>query len=71
MNIVVIILFCAIPMLAWAATLLAMKGYELDGARVKEIQAVNAARKAYIADGHSIEEAMAVYKTMADVEKNA
>ena len=69
MNWVVIILFCAIPMLAWAATLLAMKGYELDGARVKEIQAVNAARKAYIAAGHTIEEAMDVYKTLADVEK--
>ena len=71
MNWVVIILFCAIPMLAWAATLLAMKGYELDGARVKEIQAINAARKAYIAAGHSIEEAMDVYKTVEDVEKKS
>ena len=68
MNWAVIICFCIIPMLAWVATLIAMKGYELDGARIKEIQAVNGARKAYIAAGHTIEEAMAVYQTTADVE---
>ena len=59
MNWVVIALFCLIPMLAWAMTLWAMKGYELDGARIKTIQAVNAARKAAIADGMSVEDAMA------------
>ena len=37
-------------MLAWVATLWAMKGYELDGKRIKEIQATNTARKAYIAE---------------------
>lgn len=58
MNWVVIALFCLIPMLAWAMTLWAMKGYELDGARIKTIQAVNAARKAAIADGMSVEDAM-------------
>ena len=36
-----------------------MKGYSLDGKRVKTIQAVNAARKAAVADGMSMEEAMA------------
>ena len=59
MNWVVIALFCLIPMCAWALTLWAMKGYELDGARIKTIQAVNAARKAAIADGMSVEDAMA------------
>lgn len=59
MNWVVIALFCLIPMLAWALTLWAMKGYELDGARIKTIQAVNAARKAAITDGMSVEDAMA------------
>ena len=59
MNWVVIVLFCLIPMLAWALTLIAMKGYSLDGKRVKTIQAVNAARKAAVADGMSMEEAMA------------
>ncbi len=59
MNWVVIALFCLIPMLAWALTLIAMKGYSLDGKRVKTIQAVNAARKAAVAEGMSMEEAMA------------
>ena len=58
MNLVVIVLFCIIPMLAWAATLIAMRGYELDGKRVKTIQAVNAARKQAVANGMSMEEAM-------------
>ena len=59
MNWVVIALFCLIPMLAWALTLIAMKGYSLDGEKVKTIQAVNAARKAAVAGGMSMEEAMA------------
>ena len=58
MNWVVIALFCIVPMVAWAATLLAMRGYELDGKRVKTINAVNAARKAAIAKGMSMETAM-------------
>lgn len=59
MNWVVIALFCLIPMAAWALTLFAMKGYALDGEKVKTIQAVNAARKAAVADGMPMEEAMA------------
>ena len=55
MNMVVIILFCVIPM---AATLIAMRGYSLTGERMKEIQAVNAKRKEAIASGMSLEEAM-------------
>ena len=58
MNWVVIALFCLVPMAAWAVTLLAMRGYELDGKRIKTINAVNAARKAAIAAGMSREEAM-------------
>ncbi len=58
MNWVVIALFCIVPMVAWLLTLWAMKGYELDGKRVKTIQAVNAARKAAIADGMSLETAI-------------
>ena len=49
MNGVVIVLFCVIPMVAWAATLLAMKNYPLTGARMKEIQAINACRRDAIA----------------------
>ncbi len=59
MNWVVIGLFCIIPMVAWALTLWAMKGYDLTGDRIKTIQAVNAARKEAIAGGMSTEEALA------------
>ena len=59
MNWVVIALFCIVPMVAWLLTLWAMKGYELDGKRVKVIQTVNAARKTAIANGMSQQEAMA------------
>ena len=58
MNWVVIALFCLVPMCAWLLTLLAMRGYELDGQRLKTIQAVNAARKQAIEKGMSMEEAM-------------
>ena len=58
MNIVVILLFCVVPMCAWALTLWSMTGYELDGERVKEIQEVNGKRRAAVADGMTIEEAM-------------
>ena len=59
MNWVAIALFCLIPMVAWASTLIAMRGYELDGKRIKTVQAVNAARKQAVADGMTMEEAMA------------
>ena len=67
MNVVVIVLFCVLPMIAWAATLIAMKGYSLTGERMKEIRAVNAARKAAIAKGMSVEEAMATWVTIDQV----
>ncbi len=68
MNWVVIILFCIIPMAAWAATLLAMKNYELTGSRMKEIQTINAARKEGVANGMTLEEAMKKWKTIEDIE---
>ena len=63
MNWVVIGLFCIVPMVAWTLTLIAMRGYELDGKRVKQIQAVNAARKQAIANGMDPQEAL---KTITD-----
>ena len=57
-KVAVIVMFCVIPMLAWAATLLAMKGYALTGEKMKTIQAVNAARKEAVAGGMSLERAM-------------
>lgn len=68
-KVAVIIMFCIIPMLAWAATLIAMKGYSLTGSRMKEIQAVNSARKAAIASGMTLEQAMDAYQTVDDVER--
>ena len=62
MNWVVIALFCIIPMVAWGLTLLVMKGYELTGPRMKEIQDINAKRKDAIANGMTMEEAMEKYK---------
>lgn len=57
-KVAIIVMFCLIPMIAWAATLWAMKGYSLTGAKMKEIQKVNAQRKQAIAQGMSVEEAM-------------
>ena len=59
-KLAVIVMFCVIPMLAWAATLWAMRGYSLTGAKMKEIQAVNAARRQAIAEGMRLEEAMKI-----------
>ncbi len=70
-KVAVIIMFCVIPMIAWICTLIAMKGYSLTGAKMKEIQAVNGARKAGIASGMSIEQAMETWKTMDDVNQKA
>ncbi len=64
---VVLVLFCVIPMIAWALTLLAMKNYSLTGEKMKEIQAVNAVRKEAIAGGMSMEEAMEKWQTIDQV----
>jgi Na+/melibiose symporter-like transporter len=67
MNVVVILLFCVVPMVAWAATLIAMKGYALTGERMKEIQAVNAVRRDAVAKGMALEEAMEKWTSMDQV----
>ena len=64
MNAVVIVLFCVIPMVAWAATLIAMKGYALTGEKMKEIQAVNACRRDAVANGMALEAAMEKWQTL-------
>ena len=58
MNWVVIALFCGIPMAAWIVTLIAMRGYSLTGKRMQTVSKVNAARRAAIEKGLSLEEAM-------------
>lgn len=67
MHTMVIILFCVVPMLAWIATLIAMRGYKLTGARMKEIQAINAVRKDAISKGMSVENAMQKWQTIDQV----
>ena len=62
MNTIVVILFCIIPMAAWAVTLLVMRKFELTGERMKEIQAINNKRKEAIANGMTMEEAMEKYR---------
>lgn len=62
MKWVVIILFCVLPMIAWILTQYAMHNYSLSGDRMKEIQAVNEARKNAISDGMTLEDAMEAYK---------
>ncbi len=57
-KIAVIVMFCVIPMVAWLATLWAMHGYSLTGEKMKEIQAINSARKQGIAEGMTVEQAM-------------
>lgn len=69
MSMVVLLLFCIVPMIAWVATLIAMKGYILTGDKMKEIQAVNAKRKEAMAAGMSLEEAMDKWKSLEDLEK--
>lgn len=67
MKSIVLVLFCVIPMAAWALTLWAMKGYSLTGDRMKEIQAVNAVRRDAVARGMSTQEAIATWQTMEQV----
>lgn len=67
MSVIVVILFCVIPMLAWLATLIAMKGYTLTGERMKEIQAVNAVRRNAVAGGMSLEDAMKTWNSIDQV----
>ena len=60
-KVAVIVMFCVIPMLAWAATLIAMRGYSLTGVKMKEIQQTNALRSAAVAKGMTLEQAMKEY----------
>ncbi len=60
-KVAVIVMFCVIPMIAWAATLIAMKGYSLTGEKMKEIQSTNALRSQAVAQGMTLEQAMAKY----------
>lgn len=68
MKWVVIVLFCIVPMIAWIAGLIAMKGYTLTGDRMREIQKVNGERKQAMAEGMSREEAMQKFVAHSDIK---
>lgn len=61
-----IVLFCVIPLTAWVLTLIAMRGYRLDGERMRLIQAVNAERKRAIEQGMPLAEAVERYRISED-----
>ncbi len=63
MHVVVLLLFCVVPMMAWVLTLIAMKGYKLTGAKMEEIQAVNASRKKALRAGLTLDEVMTSERT--------
>ncbi len=61
------ICFCILPMISWIITLICMFFYKLSGAKLKEVQAVNAVRKAAMAGGMTKEEAMATWTSIDQV----
>jgi Na+/melibiose symporter-like transporter len=67
MKLSAIICFCVLPMIAWLITLVCMYFYKLSGSKLKEVQAVNAVRKAAIAGGMNEEEAMKKWVTIDQV----
>ena len=56
----------AIPDRGDGQRLLAMRGYSLTGAKMKEIQATNAKRSAAVAEGMTIRQAMEKYPCTQD-----
>ena len=62
-----ILTFCVLPMIAWCVTLFCMWFYKLTGPKLREIQAVNAVRKAAMAGGMSKEDALNTWKTIDQV----
>ncbi|MCR5716639.1 MAG: MFS transporter [Lachnospiraceae bacterium] len=70
MKTVVILLFCVIPMIAWIATLIAMRGYSLTAERMRTIQEVNRRRKEAIAGGMSLSQAMEEFREIEKEERD-
>lgn len=67
MHMIVVILFCVVPMIAWIATLAAMHRYQLTGERMREIQMINAVRRDAVNNGMSVQEALERWKTIDQV----
>ena len=58
---------CLLPMAAWLVTIFCMTRYSLSGEKMREVQAVNAVRKAAVQGGMSMAEAMATWQTIDQV----
>lgn len=67
MQLAAIICFCLLPMISWLITAFCMTRYSLSGEKLREVQAVNAVRKAAVNGGMSMEEAMATWQTIDQV----
>ena len=67
MKLSAIICFCLLPMASWLVTTFCMTRYSLSGDKMREVQAVNAVRKAAIQGGMSTEEAMQTWQTIDQV----
>ena len=67
MKLSAIICFCLLPMAAWLVTIFCMTRYSLSGDKMREVQAVNAVRKAAVQSGMSMEEAMRTWQTIDQV----
>ena len=62
-----IICFCLLPMAAWLVTIFCMTRYSLSGEKMREVQAVNAVRKAAVLKGMKMADAMATWQTIDQV----
>ena len=67
MKLSAIICFCLLPMVSWLVTTFCMTRYSLSGDKMREVQAVNAVRKAAIQGGMSTEEALQTWQTIDQV----
>ena len=67
MKLSAVICFCLLPMAAWLVTIFCMTRYSLSGEKMREVQAVNAVRKAAVQGGMSMEQAMATWQTIDQV----
>ena len=62
-----IICFCLLPMAAWLVTIFCMTRYSLSGEKMREVQAVNAVRKAAVLKGMKMADAMNTWQTIDQV----
>ncbi|MBR0355763.1 MAG: hypothetical protein IJK35_10355, partial [Oscillospiraceae bacterium] len=67
MKLSAVICFCLLPMAAWLVTIFCMTRYSLSGEKMREVQAVNAVRKAAVQRGMSMEQAMETWQTIDQV----